>query len=230
MRDALLWVLKSRWVIADFLFFQYISILELLGSVDMMSRNLPYRKYRPMVQVHKNAYIWSEHGFSFWNGIQWMKPYMTFCLLCVSVYVAGGGMWSRAFWRSMWNLDSKCGHGSTSNATGRWWNVTESSTSPKSPARNPARSCSRRWRWDRRWGGGVSPAKLPSSKNNRRRVRLVQLNSCTYETVIKTNIMCNSVVTFFTEHLCSVHAVDVWAAITSLWTSSTCNWDLAKRF
>ncbi|KAM9858498.1 intermembrane lipid transfer protein VPS13A [Aulostomus maculatus] len=37
---------------------QYISILELLGSVDMMSRNLPYRKYRPMVQVHKNAFIW----------------------------------------------------------------------------------------------------------------------------------------------------------------------------
>uniref|UniRef100_A0A8B9KVP3 Vacuolar protein sorting 13 homolog A n=1 Tax=Astyanax mexicanus TaxID=7994 RepID=A0A8B9KVP3_ASTMX len=26
---------------------QYVSILELLGSVDMMSRNLPYRKYRP---------------------------------------------------------------------------------------------------------------------------------------------------------------------------------------
>uniref|UniRef100_A0A8D3E8C8 Vacuolar protein sorting 13 homolog A n=1 Tax=Scophthalmus maximus TaxID=52904 RepID=A0A8D3E8C8_SCOMX len=26
---------------------QYISILELLGSVDLMSRNLPYRKYRP---------------------------------------------------------------------------------------------------------------------------------------------------------------------------------------
>uniref|UniRef100_A0A8C7Q7C0 Vacuolar protein sorting 13 homolog A n=1 Tax=Oncorhynchus mykiss TaxID=8022 RepID=A0A8C7Q7C0_ONCMY len=30
---------------------QYISILELLGSVDMMSRNLPYRKYRPIVTV-----------------------------------------------------------------------------------------------------------------------------------------------------------------------------------
>ncbi|KAM6944423.1 intermembrane lipid transfer protein VPS13A isoform 1-T1 [Lycodopsis pacificus] len=37
---------------------QYISILELLGSVDMMSRNLPYRKYRPMVHVNKNARIW----------------------------------------------------------------------------------------------------------------------------------------------------------------------------
>ncbi|CAN9513170.1 unnamed protein product [Ophioblennius macclurei] len=37
---------------------QYISILELLGSVDMMSRNLPYRKYRPQVQVHRNARRW----------------------------------------------------------------------------------------------------------------------------------------------------------------------------
>uniref|UniRef100_A0A3P8WHN6 Vacuolar protein sorting 13 homolog A n=1 Tax=Cynoglossus semilaevis TaxID=244447 RepID=A0A3P8WHN6_CYNSE len=37
---------------------QYISILEVLGSVDMMSRNLPYRKYRPVVNVHNNACIW----------------------------------------------------------------------------------------------------------------------------------------------------------------------------
>uniref|UniRef100_A0AAY5F0U2 Vacuolar protein sorting 13 homolog A n=1 Tax=Electrophorus electricus TaxID=8005 RepID=A0AAY5F0U2_ELEEL len=35
---------------------QYVSILELLGSVDMMSRNLPYRKYRPEVPVHTNAW------------------------------------------------------------------------------------------------------------------------------------------------------------------------------
>ncbi|KAI3372816.1 hypothetical protein L3Q82_023273 [Scortum barcoo] len=40
---------------------QYISILELLGSVDMMSRNLPYRKYRPVVQVHRNACIWWKY-------------------------------------------------------------------------------------------------------------------------------------------------------------------------
>ncbi|XP_015249617.1 PREDICTED: vacuolar protein sorting-associated protein 13A isoform X2 [Cyprinodon variegatus] len=40
---------------------QYISILELLGSVDMMSRNLPYRKYRPEVHVHGNAHIWWKY-------------------------------------------------------------------------------------------------------------------------------------------------------------------------
>ncbi|XP_030622854.1 intermembrane lipid transfer protein VPS13A [Chanos chanos] len=37
---------------------QYVSMLELLGSVDMMARNLPYRKYRPEVPVHKNARRW----------------------------------------------------------------------------------------------------------------------------------------------------------------------------
>ncbi|XP_051510128.1 intermembrane lipid transfer protein VPS13A-like isoform X3 [Myxocyprinus asiaticus] len=37
---------------------QYVSILELLGSVDMMTRNLPYRKYRPYVPVHTNAHRW----------------------------------------------------------------------------------------------------------------------------------------------------------------------------
>ncbi|KAL1269364.1 hypothetical protein QQF64_031653, partial [Cirrhinus molitorella] len=37
---------------------QYVSILELLGSVDMMTRNLPYRKYRPNVAVHTNARQW----------------------------------------------------------------------------------------------------------------------------------------------------------------------------
>nr|XP_057926418.1 vacuolar protein sorting-associated protein 13A isoform X3 [Doryrhamphus excisus] len=40
---------------------QYISILELLGSVDMMSRNLPYRKYRPEVFVHNNANLWWKY-------------------------------------------------------------------------------------------------------------------------------------------------------------------------
>uniref|UniRef100_A0A7N8X286 Vacuolar protein sorting 13 homolog A n=1 Tax=Mastacembelus armatus TaxID=205130 RepID=A0A7N8X286_9TELE len=40
---------------------QYISILELLGSVDMMSRNLPYRKFRPRVSVQENPRIWWKY-------------------------------------------------------------------------------------------------------------------------------------------------------------------------
>uniref|UniRef100_A0A6J0T466 Intermembrane lipid transfer protein VPS13A isoform X2 n=1 Tax=Pogona vitticeps TaxID=103695 RepID=A0A6J0T466_9SAUR len=37
---------------------QYFSIMELLESIDMMTRNLPYRKYRPDVPVHNNAKKW----------------------------------------------------------------------------------------------------------------------------------------------------------------------------
>uniref|UniRef100_A0A670YVR3 Vacuolar protein sorting 13 homolog A n=1 Tax=Pseudonaja textilis TaxID=8673 RepID=A0A670YVR3_PSETE len=37
---------------------QYFSIMELLESIDMMTRNLPYRKYRPDVPVHNNARKW----------------------------------------------------------------------------------------------------------------------------------------------------------------------------
>ncbi|XP_077456591.1 intermembrane lipid transfer protein VPS13A isoform X1 [Stigmatopora argus] len=43
---------------------QYISILELLGSVDLLSRNLPYRKYRPEVSVHSNANIWWNYAIT----------------------------------------------------------------------------------------------------------------------------------------------------------------------
>ncbi|KAG7265616.1 hypothetical protein CRUP_015738 [Coryphaenoides rupestris] len=43
---------------------QYISILELLGSVDMMTRNLPYRKYRPDVHVHSNTHIWWRYAIT----------------------------------------------------------------------------------------------------------------------------------------------------------------------
>lgn len=46
---------------------QYISMLELLGSVDMMTRNLPYRKYRPVVHVLNNTRIWSENRLAFFS-------------------------------------------------------------------------------------------------------------------------------------------------------------------
>uniref|UniRef100_A0A803SNG8 Vacuolar protein sorting 13 homolog A n=1 Tax=Anolis carolinensis TaxID=28377 RepID=A0A803SNG8_ANOCA len=37
---------------------QYFSIMELLESIDMMTRNLPYRKFRPDVPVHGHAMEW----------------------------------------------------------------------------------------------------------------------------------------------------------------------------
>ncbi|KAL0606918.1 Vacuolar protein sorting-associated protein 13A [Plecturocebus cupreus] len=37
---------------------QYFSIMELLESVDMMTQNLPYRKFRPDVPLHHHAREW----------------------------------------------------------------------------------------------------------------------------------------------------------------------------
>nr|XP_033782936.1 vacuolar protein sorting-associated protein 13A isoform X2 [Geotrypetes seraphini] len=43
---------------------QYLSVMELLESIDMMSRNLPYRKYRPEVPVHNNAEKWWKYAIT----------------------------------------------------------------------------------------------------------------------------------------------------------------------
>ncbi|XP_067839210.1 vacuolar protein sorting-associated protein 13A isoform X2 [Heptranchias perlo] len=43
---------------------QYLSIMELLGSIDMMSRNLPYRKYKPNVPCHNNAKKWWTYAIN----------------------------------------------------------------------------------------------------------------------------------------------------------------------
>ncbi|NXA51596.1 VP13A protein, partial [Nothocercus julius] len=40
---------------------QYFSVMELLESIDMMTRNLPYRKYRPDVPLHNHARIWWKY-------------------------------------------------------------------------------------------------------------------------------------------------------------------------
>ncbi|XP_040272989.1 LOW QUALITY PROTEIN: vacuolar protein sorting-associated protein 13A [Bufo bufo] len=43
---------------------QYHSVMELLESIDMMSRNLPYRKFRPNVGVHNNAKKWWNYAIT----------------------------------------------------------------------------------------------------------------------------------------------------------------------
>uniref|UniRef100_H3AXY1 Vacuolar protein sorting 13 homolog A n=1 Tax=Latimeria chalumnae TaxID=7897 RepID=H3AXY1_LATCH len=43
---------------------QYLSIMELLESIDMMSRNLPYRKYRPTIPLHCNAVTWWNYAIT----------------------------------------------------------------------------------------------------------------------------------------------------------------------
>ncbi|KAE8633133.1 hypothetical protein XENTR_v10001793 [Xenopus tropicalis] len=43
---------------------QYHSVMELLESIDLMSRNLPYRKFRPDVCVATNAPIWWKYAIT----------------------------------------------------------------------------------------------------------------------------------------------------------------------
>ncbi|KAM3877457.1 intermembrane lipid transfer protein VPS13C [Diretmus argenteus] len=41
---------------------QYLTMVDLLESVDSMVKNGPYRKYRPEVAVHGNAKLWWRYG------------------------------------------------------------------------------------------------------------------------------------------------------------------------
>uniref|UniRef100_A0A8V0ZTJ1 Vacuolar protein sorting 13 homolog C n=1 Tax=Gallus gallus TaxID=9031 RepID=A0A8V0ZTJ1_CHICK len=41
---------------------QYLSMIDLLESIDYMVRNAPYRKFRPNVSVHKNARQWWKYA------------------------------------------------------------------------------------------------------------------------------------------------------------------------
>ncbi|XP_029903946.1 vacuolar protein sorting-associated protein 13C-like [Myripristis murdjan] len=43
---------------------QYLSMIELLESVDCMVKNGPYRKFRPDVPVHRHARLWWQYGVS----------------------------------------------------------------------------------------------------------------------------------------------------------------------
>ncbi|XP_056379493.1 intermembrane lipid transfer protein VPS13A isoform X1 [Hyla sarda] len=43
---------------------QYHSVMELLESIDMMSRNLPYRRFRPGVSIHNNAREWWNYAIT----------------------------------------------------------------------------------------------------------------------------------------------------------------------
>ncbi|XP_034535087.1 vacuolar protein sorting-associated protein 13C-like, partial [Notolabrus celidotus] len=43
---------------------QYLSMVEVLESVDCMFKNAPYRKFRPEVPVHNNSRLWWKYGFN----------------------------------------------------------------------------------------------------------------------------------------------------------------------
>ncbi|KAJ8247515.1 hypothetical protein GJAV_G00247280, partial [Gymnothorax javanicus] len=43
---------------------QYLTMVDLLESIDCMVKNSPYRKYRPYVPVHKNAKHWWKYAIN----------------------------------------------------------------------------------------------------------------------------------------------------------------------
>ncbi|XP_074863378.1 intermembrane lipid transfer protein VPS13C isoform X3 [Carettochelys insculpta] len=43
---------------------QYLSVIDLLESIDYMVRNVPYRKYRPDVPLYKNAKQWWKYAIN----------------------------------------------------------------------------------------------------------------------------------------------------------------------
>ncbi|KAM7405560.1 hypothetical protein PAMP_000001 [Pampus punctatissimus] len=43
---------------------QYLSMVELLESIDCMVKNAPYRKFRPDVPVHTNSKLWWRYSFN----------------------------------------------------------------------------------------------------------------------------------------------------------------------
>ncbi|XP_031734507.1 vacuolar protein sorting-associated protein 13C-like isoform X2 [Anarrhichthys ocellatus] len=43
---------------------QYVTMVEVLESIDYMVKNAPYRKFRPDAPVHQNAKLWWRYGFN----------------------------------------------------------------------------------------------------------------------------------------------------------------------
>ncbi|XP_037550881.1 vacuolar protein sorting-associated protein 13C [Nematolebias whitei] len=43
---------------------QYLSMVDVLESIDLMTKNAPYRKFRPEVPIQENAKLWWRYGFN----------------------------------------------------------------------------------------------------------------------------------------------------------------------
>ncbi len=72
----------SLCVVVPSVLLQYLTMVELLESIDCMVKNAPYRKFRPDVPVHNNPKLWSvqhraycqrENKKSFFRVWPWNK-------------------------------------------------------------------------------------------------------------------------------------------------------------
>lgn len=49
---------------------QYMTMVELLESIDCMVKNAPYRKFRPEVSIHSSPKLWSvQHKMLTADGV-----------------------------------------------------------------------------------------------------------------------------------------------------------------
>ncbi|XP_006275410.2 intermembrane lipid transfer protein VPS13C isoform X1 [Alligator mississippiensis] len=56
------WNMEVQRIAIEFTKPQYLSMVDLLESIDYMIRNVPYRKFRPAVPLHKNAKQWWKYA------------------------------------------------------------------------------------------------------------------------------------------------------------------------
>uniref|UniRef100_A0A8D2LMG4 Vacuolar protein sorting 13 homolog C n=1 Tax=Varanus komodoensis TaxID=61221 RepID=A0A8D2LMG4_VARKO len=56
------WSMEVQSIAVELTRPQYLSMIDLLESIDYMVRNVPYRKYRPEVPLHKNARLWWKYA------------------------------------------------------------------------------------------------------------------------------------------------------------------------
>ncbi|KAJ7311291.1 hypothetical protein JRQ81_006907 [Phrynocephalus forsythii] len=56
------WSMEVQSIAVELTRPQYLSMIDLLESIDYMVRNAPYRKYRPDVPLHKNAKQWWKYA------------------------------------------------------------------------------------------------------------------------------------------------------------------------
>ncbi|XP_042328008.1 LOW QUALITY PROTEIN: vacuolar protein sorting-associated protein 13C [Sceloporus undulatus] len=56
------WSMEVQSIAVELTKPQYLSMIDLLESIDYMVRNVPYRKYRPEVPLHNNAKQWWKYA------------------------------------------------------------------------------------------------------------------------------------------------------------------------
>lgn len=94
---------------------QYLTMVELLESIDCMVKNAPYRKFRPDVSVHISPNLWKVQNLKGLFSVEWR--FYSMVLHFDLFLLPGGGTPSTALWMSKSDGSVACGPGPTSDST-----------------------------------------------------------------------------------------------------------------